>query len=922
MEKFKVSFEANNQQLKSIGTKHASDTYADIEATFILGDRWTDMDSVSAVWWNDFTRVATVLDSQGKCIVPHEVLTRKGCVRVNLVGSIVEGDELITRLTSYSAEAVQVNEKIKLTGSETSEITPSQFEQFVTEVKADADRAETVRDEAEAARDVAVSAKDTAVNAVEGFEDIVDTATATAVQTIQGEGATQVTAIQTEGTTQVASVRTEGSTQVTAVQDKGDEVLGSIPADYTQLSQNVTDLKSEINEFTHVFFGKTQSIGGYHYPYNFIAGHTYTIKNLTSGANMSARTRNEVGGVNIDTASDGFYGVNARCFTASANASYFYTYTSSPLEFTITDNSAALPISLVEADKQIDYGVLKALVDTSMWTQSGIITSLGEPASDIYTIRTLSFIDDSVIKIVEHDSTRFMRLYAWDSNNNYIGAYNFTEGIFVKSYNLNLLTQEIDFAMFRKLYPTYKFKVTVQYGESASYTTELAPTDATYEMFYFKQLDALGSLINNTVTAFLTNEGQIKYDLSTYKLDIGASSIVVYANGARRGFNHSAIMSQIPSAVEDVSGNLTMTINPEYALVYDTPSKTLKIVSFVNVTNKMRVLFTAYYANGNTGLLVETSTSLQIRNISAERLLNSSPSYDDNGIVSNITRYQELFSDVGNNFESFVFFSDPHCFDGDYEEKMRKMISTVEKYYNSTSTDYVLCGGDWLGNSDTLATASYKLGLVKGFGKSMLGGDNFYNIVGNHDYNYQGTPTFTYEQIGNYWYSGDKCYYTIKRKNCNYYALDTGVDNDDTITAYRMAQLKWLCQQLLEDDAPHSTIFMHIAFYYPNSTPTISGMGEKVGAIIEAYNGRSSITLDGSAYNFASCYGKIDMVLCGHVHADVEITLGNVPCVSVINTGKSNSDGASFDLVLVDYDNEVMHMVRVGSGNDRDISLA
>lgn len=140
MEKFKVSFEANNQQLKSIGTKHASDTYADIEATFILGEKWTDMDSVSAVWWNDFTRIATVLDSQGKCIVPHEVLARKGCVRANLVGSIVEGGELVTRLTSYSAEAVQVNEKIKLTGSETSELTPSQFEQFVAVVIAEVEK--------------------------------------------------------------------------------------------------------------------------------------------------------------------------------------------------------------------------------------------------------------------------------------------------------------------------------------------------------------------------------------------------------------------------------------------------------------------------------------------------------------------------------------------------------------------------------------------------------------------------------------------------------------------------------------------------------------------------------------------------------------------------------------------------------------
>lgn len=149
MEKFKVSFTADNQQLKAIGTKHASDTYADIEAEFVLGNRWTDMDSVSAVWWNDFTRIATVLDSQGKCIVPHEVLTRKGCVRVNLVGSVMEGDELVTRLTSYSAEAVQVNEKIKLTGSETSEITPSQFEQFVAIVISEVEKVTGMTAEAE-----------------------------------------------------------------------------------------------------------------------------------------------------------------------------------------------------------------------------------------------------------------------------------------------------------------------------------------------------------------------------------------------------------------------------------------------------------------------------------------------------------------------------------------------------------------------------------------------------------------------------------------------------------------------------------------------------------------------------------------------------------------------------------------------------
>lgn len=149
MDKFKVYFTAENQQLTATGTKHASDTYADIEATFTLGAKWADMDSVSAVWWNDFTRIATVLDSDGKCLVPHEVLERKGCVRVNLVGSIVENGELVVRLTSYSAEAVHVNEKIKLTGTETAEVTPSQFEQFVSTVKADATNAQASAESAQ-----------------------------------------------------------------------------------------------------------------------------------------------------------------------------------------------------------------------------------------------------------------------------------------------------------------------------------------------------------------------------------------------------------------------------------------------------------------------------------------------------------------------------------------------------------------------------------------------------------------------------------------------------------------------------------------------------------------------------------------------------------------------------------------------------
>lgn len=52
---------------------------------------------------------------------------------------------------------------------------------------------------------------------------------------------------------QVAAVRLEGGNQVAAVQEKGEETLASIPADYTELSGEVGDLKSALDHTEHGF---------------------------------------------------------------------------------------------------------------------------------------------------------------------------------------------------------------------------------------------------------------------------------------------------------------------------------------------------------------------------------------------------------------------------------------------------------------------------------------------------------------------------------------------------------------------------------------------------------------------------------------------------------------------------------------------
>lgn len=138
MEKQIITFSADEQKLTKTGgiNCYASNIVSYIEAHFTLGQNWSGYDSVRAVWSNDnnMTVISTVLDSNGYCVVPFEVLKTMGVVKVNLVGSISVSDVLTDRLTTCPCEAVKVTAKAKIEGSETQPITPSQFEQFVAAV--------------------------------------------------------------------------------------------------------------------------------------------------------------------------------------------------------------------------------------------------------------------------------------------------------------------------------------------------------------------------------------------------------------------------------------------------------------------------------------------------------------------------------------------------------------------------------------------------------------------------------------------------------------------------------------------------------------------------------------------------------------------------------------------------------------------
>lgn len=79
--------------------------------------------------------------------------------------------------------------------------------------------------------------------------EAIEQAGSNQVDAVELAGSTQVGNVNSAGTNQVGNVNTAGVTQVQAVEDKGEEVLNSIPADYTELMGDVDNLKSAFDDF-------------------------------------------------------------------------------------------------------------------------------------------------------------------------------------------------------------------------------------------------------------------------------------------------------------------------------------------------------------------------------------------------------------------------------------------------------------------------------------------------------------------------------------------------------------------------------------------------------------------------------------------------------------------------------------------------
>ena len=354
-------------------------------------------------------------------------------------------------------------------------------------------------------------------------------------------------------------------------------------------------------------------------------------------------------------------------------------------------------------------------------------------------------------------------------------------------------------------------------------------------------------------------------------------------------------------------------------------------------------------------------------------------SYNNSIDMDIVSKYCSLLKDK-ENIETFVFFTDPHLTPRDrYDSRFNanneystielardKYITVLQKYYNSMPIDLCICGGDWLNLNHSQAEAMRELGYMDGYMRKLF--RRFYPLFGNHDCSPYGATS----SDKSYWKLALKndsmrnlmfrenggTYYSFDGINTKFYMLDSGVSFIGTMTvseltnaqegdeelygflvANRWEQIDWLGNKLLTDDADNSVIAMHIYSNAGNSTQWyqesksysangIHALAKNAKNMAVAYNNRENITLNGITYNFSQCTGKVNLILCGHAHFDFVDLTNEIPivCTTDFKGGYTPSGGSythllrsTFDCCVMDNDDGVLDMVRVGANKDRSI---
>lgn len=383
------------------------------------------------------------------------------------------------------------------------------------------------------------------------------------------------------------------------------------------------------------------------------------------------------------------------------------------------------------------------------------------------------------------------------------------------------------------------------------------------------------------------------------------------------------ILEDLSSYAVEYNGHNYIRLQFGRALYFSLFDNELKLANLGSQTIGEKNLYLLVNAWGNI-LNCELLTIYLKQNINNSNIFNSinySQSINWKNAVQSVS---EKLNTTSNNVETFTFFTDPHLMgynnSTDFSENLETFVGTLQKCYNSAPMNFIVGGGDWINNGDSVNNACFKLGYVDGFMNSMF--KNYYALLGNHDTNYQGTEELSQTTINNLWFRKQgKAYYKFDGINTKCYCLDSGKDiSYNTMNSYRWEQIDWLGNQLISDNPSNAIILSHIIIDGSDENFGIQPFADNFTKLANAFNNHTTITLNSITYDFTNCTGHIHYCLGGHTHYDYSNTYNNVLCIVTTTFGYGTSI-PTFDMIVNDYDNHKAYFTRVGNGNSREFNI-
>ena len=285
---------------------------------------------------------------------------------------------------------------------------------------------------------------------------------------------------------------------------------------------------------------------------------------------------------------------------------------------------------------------------------------------------------------------------------------------------------------------------------------------------------------------------------------------------------------------------------------------------------------------------------------------------------------------TGANKSAFLFYTDAHW------NKGSQMSPTLLKYlYQNTGMAKTFFGGDIVNNeADDYDTMAY----LWDWRKQVKDLPNHHSVVGNHDDGNTTNNLFNEKYVYGYLLAAEETCDVVRGENGLYYYVDNPAEKTrylclDTAfqsVYYHEDQKEFVTDALLTTpDGWHIVAIAHIWHDtdYTVEPPAVSGLsnsGEYLLSQFDNYNSRTGV--------FAECGGWVEFCIGGHTHWDYDsVSATGIPVILVetdswhVRSGLDKTAGttneASVNGIIADYDAKKIHVVRIGRGESREITV-